>query len=196
MFLNSPKKRKFLDTEKRKVSEMEIHQVGNGNDNKLEEVYLISKDGAEFKVLKSIALMSETIRNLLEDVDPDAAGVIRVPLPNVTAKVLKKVIEYYRYHQENPPVPQAEDAPRLKPWEIVGWDAEFLQKFDKEDLYALIAGVNYLDMKEFLDLTCKHAANQLKGKTPDQICEYFGVKNDFTPEQLEEVRKENEWLND
>jgi S-phase kinase-associated protein 1 len=31
------------------------------------------------------------------------------------------------------------------------------------------------------------------GKTPEQIRTTFNIKNDFTPEEEEQVRKENEW---
>ena len=31
------------------------------------------------------------------------------------------------------------------------------------------------------------------GKTPEEIRKTFNIKNDFTPEEEEEVRKENQW---
>ena len=31
------------------------------------------------------------------------------------------------------------------------------------------------------------------GKTPEEIRKTFNIKNDFTPEEEEQVRKENEW---
>lgn len=33
----------------------------------------------------------------------------------------------------------------------------------------------------------------IKGKTPDEIRKIFNIKNDFTPEEEEEVRRENQW---
>ena len=44
-----------------------------------------------------------------------------------------------------------------------------------------------------LDVTCKTVANMIKGKTPDEIRKTFNIKNDFTPAEEEQVRKENEW---
>jgi S-phase kinase-associated protein 1 len=32
-----------------------------------------------------------------------------------------------------------------------------------------------------------------QGKTPEEIRKTFNIKNDFTPEEEEQVRKENEW---
>jgi S-phase kinase-associated protein 1 len=33
----------------------------------------------------------------------------------------------------------------------------------------------------------------IKGKTPEEILKTFNIKNDFTPEEEEEVRRENQW---
>ncbi len=44
-----------------------------------------------------------------------------------------------------------------------------------------------------LDVTCKTVANMIKGKTPEEIRKTFNIKNDFNPQEEEQVRKENEW---
>ncbi|XP_026385081.1 SKP1-like protein 1B [Papaver somniferum] len=42
-------------------------------------------------------------------------------------------------------------------------------------------------------LTCQTVADMIKGKTPEEIRKTFNIKNDFTPEEEEEVRRENQW---
>merc|ERR1712166_261969 len=73
------------------------------------------------------------------------------------------------------------------------WDKDFV-KVDDETLFSLILAANYLDIKPLLDLTRKTVADYIKQcKTPQEIRRRFNIKNDFTPEEEEEVRKENAW---
>lgn len=55
---------------------------------------------------------------------------------------------------------------------------------------------NFLDIQSLLDLTCKTVADMIKGKTPEQIRSEFDIENDFTPEELDEVRRDNAWCDD
>lgn len=57
----------------------------------------------------------------------------------------------------------------------------------------LFQAANYLNIKGLLDLTCQTVADMIKGKTPEEIRKTFNIKNDFTPEEEEEVRRENAW---
>lgn len=55
---------------------------------------------------------------------------------------------------------------------------------------------NYLDIKALLDVGCKTVANMIKGKSPDEIRKTFNIQNDFTSEEEEQIRRENEWAED
>ena len=63
---------------------------------------------------------------------------------------------------------------------------------DQVTLFELILAANYLDIKGLLDVSCKTVANMIKGKSPEEIRKTFNIKNDFTPEEEEQVRRENE----
>merc|ERR1712232_450084 len=153
-----------------------------------EEVTLMSSDEQNFQVDVKVAQMSETIKNLIEDAGTDSP----IPLPNVTGKILDKVVEYCKYHTEHPTAVSDEKKDDKRTDDIIPWDAEF-SKVDQATLFELILAANYLDIKQLLDLTCKTVANMIKGKTPEEIRKTFNIKNDFTPEEEEQVRKENEW---
>ena len=152
-----------------------------------EKVKLISSDGQDFEVEVKVAQMSETIRNLIEDTGIDNA----IPLPNVTGKILAKVVEYCKHHTEHPTPVSEDKRDEKRTDDIIPWDQDFC-KVDQATLFELILAANYLDIKPLLDLTCKTVANMIKGKTPEEIRKTFNIKNDFTPEEEEQVRKENE----
>jgi S-phase kinase-associated protein 1 len=140
------------------------------------------------EVSLEVASMSVTIKNMLEDL---GGGIpeVAIPLHNVTSKILEKVVEYCKYCIENP---TETDNLKKGSEDISSWGKKFCA-VDQETLFELILASNYLDIKPLLDLTCKTVSNMIKGKTPEEIRKTFNIKNDFTPEEEEKVRRENEW---
>lgn len=123
----------------------------------------------------------------------DAGEDEEVPLPNVKSKVLEKVIEYCKKHAELPDESEKDVIKQTtEQEEMEKWDKEFT-KVDQGTLFELILAANYLNIKPLLDLTCQTVANMIKGKTPEEIRQTFNIVNDFTPEEEEEVRRENQW---
>lgn len=160
-------------------------------------VTLKSSDGEEFEVEEAVAVESQTIRHLIEDDCADNG----IPLPNVNSKILSKVIEYCNKHVQAKPADAgassdtasaAAAAPAAPAEDLKNWDAEFV-KVDQATLFDLILAANYLNIKGLLDLTCQTVADMIKGKTPEEIRKTFNIKNDFTPEEEEEIRRENQW---
>lgn len=145
------------------------------------KITLRSSDGETFEVEEAAAVESQTIKNMIEDDCADGA----IPLPNVTSQILSKVIEYCKKH-----VAAATSNDDLK-----AWDADFV-KVDQDTLFDLILAANYLNIRSLLDLTCQTVADMIKGKTPEEIRKTFNIKNDFTPEEEEEIKRENQWAFD
>ena len=147
----------------------------------MEYVKLKSKQEELFEVETKAAFRSITIKNMVEDTGLD----INVPVPMVDSSTLVKVIAYLKYHQraEEETVPEDEQT---------RWDMDYI-KVDDEMLFNTILAANYLDIKPLLDLTCKAVADEIKGKSPEEIRVRFNIKNDFTPEEEEEVKRENAW---
>ena len=152
-------------------------------------VKISSQDNQDFDVSLDAIKMSDTVRNLIEDAGTENA----IPLPNVTGKILSKVVEYCIYHTEHPTPTSDDQKEEKRTDDILPWDLDFC-KIDQATLFELILAANYMDIKPLLDLTCKTVANMIKGKTPEEIRKTFNIKNDFTPEEEEQVRKENEWV--
>ncbi|MED6193568.1 SKP1-like protein 1A [Stylosanthes scabra] len=147
------------------------------------KITLKSSDGEAFEVDEAVALESQTIKHMIEDDCADSG----IPLPNVTSKILAKVIEYCKKHVD---AAASEEKPSED--DLKMWDADFV-KVDQATLFDLILAANYLNIKSLLDLTCQTVADMIKGKTPEEIRKTFNIKNDFTPEEEEEVRRENQW---
>ena len=148
------------------------------------KITLKSSDGETFEVDEAVALESQTIKHMVEDDCADNG----IPLPNVTSKILAKVIEYCKKHVD---ASKPDDRPSNDE-DLKAWDTDFV-KIDQATLFDLILAANYLNIKSLLDLTCQTVADMIKGKTPEEIRKTFNIKNDFTPEEEEEVRRENQW---
>ncbi|CCU76648.1 unnamed protein product [Blumeria hordei] len=159
------------------------------------KITLISNDGAVITVDSQVAMKSVLIKNMIEDLG-DAVAESDVPIPNVNESVLRKVIEWCQHHKHDP-APAADDDSdsRKRTTDIEEWDQKFMQ-VDQEMLFEIILASNYLDIKPLLDVGCKTVANMIKGKSPEEIRKTFNITNDFTPEEEEQIRRENEWAED
>jgi S-phase kinase-associated protein 1 len=155
----------------------------------MSKVKLTCSDAQTFEVPEEVAFLSHTVKNLVEDAGTEDA----IPLPNVSGRILAKVIEYCRYHVEAEA--KVDDKPAKPEDDVKAWDAEFVN-VDQATLFDVILAANYLNIMGLLDLTCQTVAQMIKGKTPEEIRKTFNIKNDFTPEEEEEVRRENQWAFD
>ncbi|KAI1072779.1 uncharacterized protein FIESC28_11351 [Fusarium coffeatum] len=162
-----------------------------------QKVWLASNDSANIEVDRVVAERSMLIKNMLEDVgDESITQSNPIPIPNVNEAVLRKVIEWCEYHRNDPPQAQDDESDaRKKTTDIEEWDQKFMQ-VDQEMLFEIILASNYLDIKPLLDVGCKTVANMIKGKSPEEIRKTFNITNDFTPEEEEQIRRENEWAED
>jgi S-phase kinase-associated protein 1 len=158
-------------------------------------ITLVSNDGAKVSVDRQVAEKSVLIKHMMEDLG-DGALNTDVPIPNVNESVLKKVIEWCEHHKDDPAAANDDDSDsRKKTTDIEEWDQKFMQ-VDQEMLFEIILASNYLDIKPLLDVGCKTVANMIKGKSPEEIRKTFNITNDFTPEEEEQIRRENEWAED
>jgi len=164
-------------------------------ENKTPPLTLQSSDGEEIPVERDVAERSVLIKNMVGDLGEEAMTEA-IPIPNVNAAVLKKVIDWCRHHRSDPPTTNEDDSDsRKKSTDIDEWDQKFMQ-VDQEMLFEIILAANYLDIKALLDVGCKTVANMIKGKSPEEIRKTFNIQNDFTPEEEDQIRRENEWAED
>mmetsp|Transcript_3983 Transcript_3983/g.8875 ORF Transcript_3983/g.8875 Transcript_3983/m.8875 type:complete len:167 (+) Transcript_3983:90-590(+) len=155
-------------------------------------VNLVSKEGDSFSVDIEVARMSELVKGMIDD-DCDDDDVAEIPLPNVKAAVLKKVIEFCKHYRTEPMTEIEKPLKSGVMAEVVQkWYADFVN-VEQVLLFELILAANYMDIKPLLDLTCATVASMIKGKTPEEIRKTFNIANDFSPEEEAQVREENKW---
>jgi len=143
-----------------------------------DNVVLVSSDGVKYTVTEEVANKFLTVKNALES---SSRG--EIPLLELNSEILAKIIKFTKYHIENP----------LKDDDnMTQWDVEFFK--NESSLFDIIEAANYLEYKDLLNEACRGVANLIKGKSVDEIREYFGVKNDYSPEEIEQIQKENEWI--
>lgn len=94
-------------------------------------VTLASSDNEMFDVEPAVASESQMLKDMISDTGADSP----IPVPNVSGRILAKVIEYCKYHVENQKT--SEDRPATPEDDIKAWDAEFV-KVDQQTLYDLI----------------------------------------------------------
>ncbi|OXA63672.1 S-phase kinase-associated protein 1 [Folsomia candida] len=156
-------------------------------------VNLESSDGDLVKVDVDVIKCSVTINALIEHLGLEDDNEV-VPLQNVGTETLHKVLAWAKHHKDDLPSvdDDEDDPPRERRTDITTWDANFI-KMEQIQLFDLILAANYLDISGLLDLGCKIVADMIKGKTADEIRTMFNIVNDLTPQEQEQIRKENEW---
>ncbi|KAG8474251.1 hypothetical protein CXB51_033708 [Gossypium anomalum] len=150
------------------------------------KIKLRTSDQKVFEVEEAVAVQSQTIKYFYENGCP--GSVIHVH--SVSGDILSKILDYCKKH-----VNSAAGKEDISPEELYEWDANFV-KVDQNTLFDLILAANCLKIESLLDLTCQTVANMIKGKRPKEIRTTFNIKNDYTPEAEEAVRRENKWAFD
>lgn len=151
-----------------------------------EDLVKICSDGnTEFELPYDAAMMMGTFKELSDDVDV-YKNVI--PLPNVTNAQLKYVVEYCKANvgKEIP----ARDSNNT---ELTDWETTFLKDADNDAIFQMLLAANYTETKGMLDMLCCCVANKIKGKSPEELRKEFGIKKEFTEEEMKKVQKEHGW---
>ncbi|KAF8996318.1 ubiquitin-protein ligase [Cyathus striatus] len=149
-------------------------------------VVLLSSDNELFTADKDIV---NHVRGIKIDNDNDKPIFIE----NVESYILKKVLEYCEYHRNDPLPSDEEQSNRSGKRQMCEWDTNFFAPMNRDMLFDVINAAYHLDIKLLLDASCLTVANRIRGMSTEQIREVFNVVNDFTPEEEEQLRKENEW---
>jgi S-phase kinase-associated protein 1 len=135
-------------------------------------------------------LVKETLGDE-EDDDEDESSLPDIPLPNVSADVLGKVIEYCKYYQDDEmrTIQTPLTSSRLEDL-VQEWYAHFV-KVDKNLLFDLVAAANFMDIKPLLDLTCLAVSILIKGKSAAELRQMFNISNEYSAEEKAQIARDN-----
>ena len=146
-------------------------------------ITLVSSDGEKMQISAKAAQRSQLVKGIIEDYPDDA----EVPLNNVKSNILKKIKEYLDHYQDSDP----------KEIERPLASQNYQECVDDLDLiFEIILADNYMDIKPLLEFASSKVASIIKGKTPEEIRKTFNIQNDFTPEEEQQIREENQWCLD
>lgn len=155
-------------------------------------ITLVSSDGEKLKISAKAAQRSQLVKGIIEDYPDDA----EVPLTNVKSNVLKKIKEYLEHYADTDPREVERPLVSQNYQECVdAWDYEYIN-VDLDLVFEIILAANYMDIKSLLELASSKVASIIKGKSPEEIRKTFNIQNDFTPEEEQQIREENQWCMD
>jgi len=148
------------------------------DDNEATEITLVSsgEQPERLPLPKQFACMSKLVQNILEG-DQDAT---EIQVKQVDGATLKLIVDYLVHHKGSEPTEIAKPIRSVKMEKIVEdpWDAEYINKLKKRELFQLILGANYMDCKALLHLGCAKVATMIKGKSPEEIKQILGEEED------------------
>lgn len=164
----------------------------------VDSVILEAGDGGRYIVVQDSIVRSSTIKDLVTEVGTKTI----IPLPNISTKTLGTVVDFLMRYKDQPiEVPKDDDvkdesvnhASAKKKPQMDDWDEEFVT-VSNDLIFEMINAANYLAITKMLEMCCSKVADKIKGKSPEEIRTEFNIKNDFTPEEEEEIKRESEWV--
>ncbi|XP_051113155.1 SKP1-like protein 12 [Andrographis paniculata] len=145
---------------------------------------LRSSDGKELKIFRIVAQQSSTIMNLLDLEEESNTDVI--PVSEVDGSTLEKLIELMNNHTEK-------SFNYLGVKERKKFYNDFFANWKILDVLNFGLVANYLGVQVIFDEACQKMADMIKSKSVEWVRKVFEIKNDFTPEEEEDLKKENKW---
>jgi len=132
-----------------------------------------------------------------QEEDDDSGKMEPIPLPNVTSKVLEKVIAFCTHYREDEMTPIQTPLKSNQLDQLVQeWYADFV-KVDKDLLFSLVAAANFMDIKQLLDLTCLAVSILIKGKSAAELREMFNISAELSAEERAQIQEDNnQWQAD
>jgi len=156
-----------------------------GLDAELDDnLVLVSSDdvnGEKFQIDRESAMMCNLVKSIIEG-DSEAK---MIEIKKVSSDILKLIVAYLLHHKGKVPAEIAKPIRSVKMEKIVEdvWDAQFINGQTKRNIFQIILGANYMDIKSLLHLGCAKIATMIKGKSPEEIKKILSEEDDAKDEK-------------
>ena len=151
------------------------------------KLVLVSSDSQKIEIDSESAQKSHLLKGLMTDFNSSQEPI---PIPDIKADILNKVVEYLTYYKGKNPKDIPKPMPSANLSEIIDeWDVKFINGIELDSVFDLINAANYMDIPSLLDLSCAKIASLLKGKTAQEIRTMFNIECDLTEEELKEYEE-------
>ena len=151
------------------------------------KLVLVSSDNQKIEIDSESAQKSHLLKGLMTDFNSSQEPI---PIPDIKADILNKVVEYLTYYKGKNPKDIPKPMPSANLSEIIDeWDVKFINGIELDSVFDLINAANYMDIPSLLDLSCAKIASLLKGKTAQEIRTMFNIECDLTEEELKEYEE-------
>lgn len=159
---------------------------------------IVGETKTPFEILREVAEMSSTLTDLMGE---DYTG-IDIPVVDIEAEIMEKIIEYCTYRLTNPYTEDEEKVEkdqekRLDIFDTEGnYDREFTYEIDPEILGKLFIASDYLQIESIMKMCAKYLAYQLKITTePNDFCKKMNITPDDDP-MLNDLRDNHTWVSE
>ena len=150
---------------------------------------LISSDSEKISISSKVCQKSTLVKGMIEDFPNET----QFPMYEIKGRVLKKIKDYLEYYEDKEPKQIEKPLRSMNFRECVDeWDYNYIN-VDKELIFEIILGANFMDIKPLLELALAKIASIIKGKSTEDIRKILDITNDFSPEEEQKIIEENKW---
>jgi hypothetical protein len=130
------------------------------------------------------------VKSIIEDSGEDE----EIPITKLSSEALLLMVEYLTHHEFKTPLRISRPLPTPNLADSVSeWDVQFISRFSRDELLALLTISDYIQFQAFSDLCCATIASWFKGKSPEQIKSQFGMEGELTRDIEEELKTQFPW---
>uniref|UniRef100_A0AC35TTF0 Skp1-related protein n=1 Tax=Rhabditophanes sp. KR3021 TaxID=114890 RepID=A0AC35TTF0_9BILA len=159
---------------------------------------VLSKEKEEFELPLSVVEYSGLLKEMTEslgiDLHYDQDPIERIELANCSTFCLQQTINFCQFYAGIPSRENIRTKEGMEDYDIQikKFNEMFWEEIEDRITEVLLCA-NYLDIQIMVDLLCNFIAEAIRGNTAEEMRQFFNVENDYTEEELERVKRENDW---